>query len=115
MTFRTYLFLFILALIPPILIAQFQPAPGYLDSDYYFAGGLQLVSGKGFTEPYMWNYLDGSTALPHPSHAYWQPLASIVAAFGMWLTGQTTYASARLFFILIAGLVAPVTAHLAYR
>jgi hypothetical protein len=115
MTFRTYLFLFILALIPPILIAQFQPAPGYLDSDYYFAGGLQLVSGKGFTEPYMWNYLDGSTALPHPSHAYWQPLASIVAALGMWLTGETTYASARLFFILIAGLVAPVTAHLAYR
>jgi hypothetical protein len=115
MTFRTYLFLFILALLPPILISQFQPAPGYLDSDYYFAGGIQLVSGKGFTEPYMWNYLDGSTALPHPSHAYWQPLASIVAALGMWLTGQTTYASARLFFILIAGLVAPVTAHLAYR
>ncbi len=115
MTFRTYLFIFILALIPPTFIAQFQPAPGYLDSDYYFAGGLQLVSGKGFTEPYMWNYLDGSTSLPHPSHAYWQPLASIVAALGMWLTGETTYASARLFFILIAGVVPPVTAHLAYR
>jgi hypothetical protein len=115
MTLRTYLFLFILALIPPILIAQFQPVPGYLDSDYYFAGGVQLISGKGFTEPYMWNYLDGSTSLPHPSHAYWQPLSSIVAALGMWLTGQTTYASARLFFILIAGLVAPVTAHLAHR
>lgn len=115
MTFRTYLVLFILALVPPIVIAQFQPAPGYLDSDYYYAGGLQLVNGKGFTEPYMWNYLDGSTSLPHPSHGYWQPLASIVAALGMWLTGQTTYASARLFFILIAALVAPVSTYLAWQ
>lgn len=114
MTFRVYLVLFVLALIPPILIAQFQPIPGYLDSDYYFAGGIQLVTGKGFTEPYMWNYLDGSTALPHPSHGYWQPLASIIAALGMWLTGTTTYASARIFFILIAGFVPPVTAYLAY-
>ncbi len=115
MTFRTYLVLFILALIPPIIIAQFQPAPGYLDSDYYYAGGIQLVTGKGFTEPYMWNYLDGSTSLPHPSHGYWQPLASIVAAMGMWLTGKTTYASARIFFILIAGFVPPLTAFLSYN
>src|SRR5436190_18954035 len=63
----------------------------------------------------MWNYLDGSTSLPHPSHAYWQPLASIIAALGMLLTGQTTYAAARLFFILIAGLVSPVTAALAWQ
>ena len=39
-------------------IASLQSLPGYLDSDYYFAGGLQLVEGKGFTEPYLWNYLD---------------------------------------------------------
>jgi hypothetical protein len=115
MSFRTYLFLFILALIPPIVIAQFQPAPGYLDSDYYFAGGIQLATGKGFNEPYLWNYLDGTTSLPHPSHSYWMPLASIVSALGMWLTGQTTYASARLFFFLIAALVAPLTAYLAYK
>ncbi len=114
MSFRIYLLLFVIAIIPPAIIAQFQPAPGYLDSDYYFAGGIQLATGKGFTEPYLWNYLDGATSLPHPSHSYWQPLASIVAALGMWLTGQTTYASARLFFILIAGFVAPVTAALAY-
>jgi len=42
------------------------------------------------------------------------PLSSMIAALGMWLTGQTTYASARLFFILIAALVPPVTAALAY-
>jgi hypothetical protein len=111
---RIYLLLFILGLLPPVFIAHFQPVPGYLDSDYYFAGGIQLVDGKGFTEPYLWNYLDGTTSLPHPSHSYWMPLASIVAALGMWVTGQTTYASARLFFLLIAACIPPLTAALAY-
>jgi hypothetical protein len=114
MTFRNYLFLFILGLAIPLLIAQFQPIPGYLDSDYYFAGGIQLAKGKGFTEPYLWNYLDGTTSLPHPSHSYWMPLASIVSALGMWLTGQNTYSSARIFFFIIAALVPPITAALAY-
>jgi hypothetical protein len=114
MTFRTYFFLFLFGLAVPVFIAQFQPIPGYLDSDYYFAGGIQLATGKGFTEPYLWNYLDGTTSLPHPSHSYWMPFASIISALGMWLTGQTTYASARLFFFLIAALVPPLTAALAY-
>ena len=114
MSFRAYIILFLLGLAAPLIVAQFQPMPGYLDSDYYFAGGIQLATGKGFSEPYLWNYLDGSTSLPHPSHSYWMPLASMVAALGMWLTGQTTYASARLFFFLIAALVPPITAALAY-
>lgn len=114
MTPRAYFLLFLCGLILPVIIAQFQSAPGYLDSDYYFAGGIQLVKGNGFTEPYLWNYLDGTTSLPHPSHSYWMPLASIVAALGMWLTGQVSYASARLPFIMIAALVVPVTAALAY-
>ncbi|MFN8381580.1 MAG: hypothetical protein U0V02_06555 [Anaerolineales bacterium] len=114
MSFRTYILLFISGLILPVIIAQFQPIPGYLDSDYYFAGGLQLVKGNGFNEPYLWNYLDGTTSLPHPSHTYWMPLASIVSALGMWITSKTTYAAARLPFIIIAALVVPVTAALAY-
>ncbi|MBI5964483.1 MAG: hypothetical protein HY863_13480 [Chloroflexi bacterium] len=114
MTFRTYLILFLLGLSAPVIVAQFQTMPGYLDSDYYYAGGIQIATGKGFTEPYLWNYLDGTTSLPHPSHSYWMPLASIVAALGMWITGQTTYASARLFFLLIAAFVPPLTAALAY-
>jgi hypothetical protein len=115
MSIRTLIILFMVGIISPIVIAQYQPVPGYLDSDYYFAGGIQLVSGKGFTEPYLWNYLDGTTSLPHPSHGYWAPLASIVAALGMWLTGNITYASARIFFIMIAGLVPPLTAILAFK
>ena len=114
MSFRTYFLLFLSGLILPFIIVQFQPIPGYLDADYYFAGGLQLVKGSGFTEPYLWNYLDGTTSLPHPSHTYWMPLASMVAAAGMWGTGQATYETARLPFIIIGALVVPITAALSY-
>ena len=74
MSFRTYVLLFISGLILPIIIAQFQPFPGYLDADYYFAGGMQLVKGHGFNEPYLCNYLDGTTSLPHPSPPDEMPL-----------------------------------------
>ncbi len=114
MSLRTYLFLFLFGLIVTSVISYFEPIPGYLDSDYYFAGGIQLVTGKGFTEPYLWNYLDNAISIPHPSHGYWMPLSSIIAALGMWLTGQTTFTAARLFFILLAALVPPLTAALAY-
>ena len=111
---RTYIFLFLLALIVQIAVAALEKVPGYLDADYYFAGGIQLAQGHGFTEPYIWTYLDDPQGLPHPSHGYWMPLASIIAALGMVLTGQQTYTAGRLFFILIAALAPPLTAALAY-
>jgi hypothetical protein len=112
MTRRDLLLLFLLGLAVPLVIAQFQSLPGYMDADYYFGGGLQLASGKGFTEPYLWNYLDDPAGLPHPSHTYWMPLASLVAAWGMFL-GGLTYAAARLPFLLLAACVPPLTATLA--
>lgn len=109
------LLLFLLGLAVPLAIAQFQSLPGYMDSDYYFGGGVQLARGNGFTEPYLWNHLADPRGLPTPSHAYWMPLASLLAAAGMWLTGQTTFASARIGFILLAALVPPLTSLLAFR
>lgn len=114
MTWRTYLILALLGFALSFSIAQFQHFPGYLDSDYYFSGGLQLAQGRGFTEPYLWNYLDDPQSLPHPSHTYWMPLSSIIAAAGMGLTRQTTYPAGRLGFLLLAALVPVVTAALAY-
>jgi len=114
MNWRIYLFLFVLGLALAIGIASLQSLPGYLDSDYYFAGGLQLVEGKGFTEPYLWNYLDDPAGLPHPSHTYWLPLSSILAAISMSVTGQHTYAGARVIFILMAACVPVLTARLAW-
>jgi hypothetical protein len=115
MNWRHYLILALLGFTLSFFIAQFQHFPGYLDSDYYFSGGAQLAQGKGFTEPYLWNYLDDPAGLPHPSHTYWMPLSSIIAALGMWLTHQTTYAAGRLGFMALAALIPVVTAAFAYE
>ena len=114
MNWRIYGLLFVLALAVTLGIASLQDFPGYLDSDYYFVGGLQLVEGKGFSEPFLWNYLDDPVGLPHPSHTYWYPLSSLLAALSMCLTGQHTYMAARIIFILIAACIPPMTAALAF-
>ncbi|RPJ28167.1 MAG: hypothetical protein EHM33_05435 [Chloroflexi bacterium] len=115
MNWRHYAILFVIGLVVPFAVSRFQSLPGYMDADYYFAGGIQLANGQGFTEPYLWNYLDDPAGLPHPSHTYWMPLASIVSAFGMWITGQSTYAAGRFPFILLSACVPLLTAALAFR
>ncbi len=100
---RAYLLLALFAFAAALAISHFEPFPGYLDGDYYFGGGIRLAEGKGFTEPYLWNYLDDPAALPHPSHTYWMPLASIVAAGGMWVAGQLTYAGREVGFSRACG------------
>jgi hypothetical protein len=114
MTWRQYLLLALLGLAAVSFVAALQPSPGYMDADYYYAGGLQLVNGHGFTEPYLWNYLDDPVGLPHPSHAYWMPLASLLAAAGAALFGPASWFAARTGFLLVAALIPPLTAALAW-
>jgi len=111
---KDFLLLFLLGLIIPIFVSSYQLLPGYMDADYYYAGGMQLAMGKGFTEPYIWNYLDNPSALPHPSHTYWMPLASIVSAIGMIVFGQINYVFGRLPFVLLSAIVPVLTSTLAY-
>lgn len=115
MNWRHYGILFAIGLIVPFAVSRFQSLPGYMDADYYFSGGVQLADGHGFTEPYLWNYLDDPAGLPHPSHTYWMPLASIVSALGMWMTGKSTYGAGRLPFILLSACVPLLTAALAFN
>ena len=114
MTWRHYLLLFVIGFLVPFGVSRFQTMPGYMDADYYFVGGVQLAEGRGFTEPYIWNYLDHPQGLPHPSHTYWMPLASIVSAIGMRISGQSTYAAGRFSFILLSAMVPLLTVALAY-
>jgi hypothetical protein len=79
---RIYLALWALGLALVLLAAAFQSVPGYMDAEYYYAGGLRLAEGSGFSEPFLWNYLNDPVGLPTPSHTYWMPLASILAALG---------------------------------
>jgi hypothetical protein len=74
------LWLFGLALVVNLGAAYFTVQPTYMDAYYYFDGALRLARGLGFTEPYLWNYLDPVLRLPHPSHLYWMPLTSLAAA-----------------------------------
>jgi hypothetical protein len=115
MTLKAYLLLFLLSLTVLSIATIFQPVPGFMDAEYYYAGGILLADGKGFTEPYLWNYLDNPVGIPHASHAYWMPLASLLAALGMILTGSLHFSAARIGFLLLAAFVSPLTATLNYR
>ncbi len=75
----------VLALLVNLTAASQQASPGYMDAAYYYSGGQRLADGHGFTEQVLWNYLADPAGLPHPSHAYWMPLTSIVIAASQWL------------------------------
>ena len=112
---RDLLLLLVIALVVDVFIVSIQPVPGYMDAAYYYATGIQLAEGNGFSEPFIWNYLDNPASLPHPSHSYWYPLASMLGAIGMGLTGGTGFLSARLGFLLVAVLFPLAVASLAWR
>ncbi len=114
MTWRSSLLLAGLGLLVAIFMAAFQPAPGYMDADAYFAGGSELARGHGFTEPYLWNYLDNPSGIPHPSNAYWMPLASLLAAAGEVIFGLGSWSAARVGFLVVAASLPPLTAALAW-
>jgi hypothetical protein len=117
--------LFVFALAVNALASRFISQPGYTDAYYYFGGARQLASGQGFTEPYLWNYLAPLRALDPsrplwPSHLYWMPLVSILAApfmAGAWqlagasLSNAALFRAAQLPFALLASAL-PVLSYL---
>ncbi|MGD0751072.1 MAG: hypothetical protein ABSA23_06650 [Anaerolineales bacterium] len=114
MTWKMSLLLAGLGLVAAMFVAAFQPTPGYMDADYYYAGGRTLATGHGFTDMVLWNYLDNPTGLPHPSNAYWMPLASLLAAAGAVLFGPSSWIAARVGFLAVAAALPPLTAALAW-
>jgi hypothetical protein len=77
--------------------------PTYMDSYYYTTNGQRLASGYGFTEMIVWQYLDDPISLPTPSHTYWMPLPSILAAAGYSL--RDDFSGSQLLFWLLGGLL----------
>ena len=103
---RDHAGLFVISLAFAVVLGWLITTPGYLDADYYYYGGTRLVQGHGFSEEVLWNYLDGVASLPHPSHGYWGPLASMIAAVGMAMVG-VSFRAAQIGFVLVAGLIGP--------
>jgi hypothetical protein len=104
---RTYLLFYLAGLAVIALAGWLQRAPGYMDADYYYAGGLVLLKGGGFSQPFLWNYLDAPAGLPVPGFTYWMPLGSLLAAAGAALGGG--FLTARLTFWLLGAAVPPLT------
>jgi hypothetical protein len=113
-TRRDDLLLFLLGIGLALAAAAWQAWPGYMDADYYYAAGRQLAAGQGFQEPFLWNYLGDPAGLPQPAFTYWMPLAGLLAALGMFAGGSTGFGAARAGFLLLAGLLPPLTARLGY-
>ncbi len=105
---RLYGILIALSLAVTILAALPVHGPTYMDADYYLLTARRLVQGFGFSENILWNYLDDPAGLPHPSHTYWMPLPSLLAAIGLWLFGDS-FRAAQLPFILLTALLPPVS------
>ncbi|HEY69314.1 MAG TPA: glycosyltransferase family 39 protein [Anaerolineae bacterium] len=109
MSRRRWIVLLMLGLCVAGLGAVWVQAPGYMDADYYQATAERLASGQGFTEPFLWNYLDDPNEIPHPSHMYWMPLTSLVAAAPMAIFG-IGFRIAQIPFILLTAALPLLTA-----
>lgn len=108
-----YLIIYLVACLVLIVISLYQDVPGYMDAEYYYVTGVKIADGTGLLEPFLWNYLDNPVGLPHPSHSYWMPMASFIVAAGSLITGTFSFEVARMGFILLAALIAPLSTLLA--
>jgi hypothetical protein len=78
----------LVAVIAAFAITRFSVnAPAFTDAYYHLNGAARIATGLGLTEPYLWTYLGAPDRLPdsgvYPSHLYWMPLTSIIAAGGL--------------------------------
>ena len=96
--------LFLVALIVQGLVAWPLSGPPYMDAAYYAVGGRELAAGRGFNEPFVWNYLDAPASLPHPGYLYWMPLPALLAGLGGWPSGGA-WRGLQVPFLLLAALL----------
>ncbi len=115
---RDWLILFCLALVVRLLTAWLLTGPPYVDTYYYTVGAWQLAEGYGFTEPFLWHYLDNPTGIPHPGFLYWMPLPSILAAPFVALLSSLSghsFLAAQLPFVLLSALLPLVSYFVAWQ
>jgi len=102
-----------IALVFRIAVAIAITQPGYTDAAYYAAGAIHIAGGGGFAEPFIWNYLNNPSGIPHPGFLYWMPLPSLLAAPAAALLPGSFLAMQMPFVVLSAAL--PVLAYVLAR
>ena len=100
--------IFALTLLVRLIAALPIQRPGYMDAYYYYDGAEALYRGLGFSEEFIWNYLDDPQGIPHPSHLYWPPLSSILAYLSFLVFGPS-HRAAQLPFILLSATLPLIT------
>ncbi|HSH01191.1 MAG TPA: hypothetical protein VLL52_01645 [Anaerolineae bacterium] len=108
-----YLILFIISGLIQAIWVALTPEPAYMDAHYYTLNGRLLANTHAFTEPIIWQYLDNPTTLPTPSHSYWPPLASILAALGYTL--NNSFRAAQLPFWLLTSTLPLLSYYISHR
>ena len=98
---RDWIWLALIGLLIQGIWALSLEHPSYMDAYYYATNGQRLAGGFGFTEEVIWQYLDNPGQLPVPSHSYWLPLPSILAAAGYMFADS--FRAAQIPFWLLAG------------
>lgn len=83
-----------------LMVYVFNPRPTYTDAYYHYNAALNVASGRGFVDDYLWTYIGAPDSLPAPSHLYWMPGTSIIAAGSMLIFGLT-HAAAQLPLVLM--------------
>lgn len=109
-TDRYFVMLLLIAAMAAVYGLNWQPV--FADAFYHYNAALQIASGNGFTDHYLWTYIGAPDHLPAPSHLYWMPGTSLLAALGMQIAGLNHQAAQIGFAIClwIAGITAYVLA-----
>jgi len=108
---RVYAGLYTLALAVRLALAWPVAGPSYFDASYYAAAAASLAAGSGLTDQVIWNYLDDPVGLPRPSHLYWPPLNTWLAASGLLFNG---WRGVQVVFIALSALLVPLASYLAW-
>ncbi len=115
MSKKELVFLYLFSVAFYMVFASLQKAPGYMDAEYYFCQSLALASGQGWTENFIWNYLNNPVAIPVPAFGFWMPLTSLLGSLGLFLMKSVSFFAARVPFILLAGVIPVLAASLATK
>lgn len=109
MTKKELVFLYLFSVAFFFALALLQKVPGYMDAEYYFGRSVALAAGNGWTENFIWNFLNDPVAIPVPAFGFWMPLTSMLGALGVSVTRSSSFLASRLPFILLAAFI-PVLA-----
>lgn len=95
----TLLFAIVALIASSILVYSTSNQPDFFDAHYHYHVGENLATGAGFTEDFVWVYINPPQSLPAPAYRYWMPATAWIASAGMVLFGAEFWA-AQLGFVL---------------